>query len=359
MPDLPQSDAAAQPGSTRKDAAASIAAGRGIAGSGVAGNRTAGGTVHGRSDDLVFVYGALRSGTTVFRLMLDAHPGIANPGEFDFLFDGLHPAPDHPTGWRHDLDRLRSGRIFRSKNLTIPPGRDGVDLIHDLLDQLRARHPGQVLSLNVHRNIGRILAVLPDARVAHMLRDPRDVARSSIAMGWAGTLYHGVGHWIATEAAWDAGTAALPSDRLTTLRYEDLFAAPEARLRDICGFLGVAWDPAMLRYHENTTYAAPDGSLVEQWRRRCAPADLALLEGRAGGLMRARGYLPSGPGRAPGPLHLARLTLRDRAAVWRFGMRRHGTVTFLGEKAARRVRLSGLHETLRRRMARTDEALLK
>jgi hypothetical protein len=37
----------------------------------------------------VFIFGSMRAGTTVFRLMLDAHDGISNPGEVDFLFDHL------------------------------------------------------------------------------------------------------------------------------------------------------------------------------------------------------------------------------------------------------------------------------
>ena len=30
---------------------------------------------------LIFVFGALRSGTTVFKLMLNSHVDISNPGE--------------------------------------------------------------------------------------------------------------------------------------------------------------------------------------------------------------------------------------------------------------------------------------
>ena len=34
---------------------------------------------------LVFVCGALRSGTSMAHLMLNAHPEISNPGQFDFI----------------------------------------------------------------------------------------------------------------------------------------------------------------------------------------------------------------------------------------------------------------------------------
>ena len=49
---------------------------------------------------VIFVYGALRSGTTLFRLMLEAHPALSNAGEADFLFDFLSPDQNHATGWR-------------------------------------------------------------------------------------------------------------------------------------------------------------------------------------------------------------------------------------------------------------------
>jgi len=47
-------------------------------------------------DPPVFVFGALRSGTTVFRLMLDAHGEIRNPGEADYLVDYRNPTPAIP-----------------------------------------------------------------------------------------------------------------------------------------------------------------------------------------------------------------------------------------------------------------------
>jgi hypothetical protein len=53
--------------------------------------------------DIVFVYGALRSGTTVFRLMLDSHPKISNPDEMDFLFDHVDLPPKSRTIQKESL----------------------------------------------------------------------------------------------------------------------------------------------------------------------------------------------------------------------------------------------------------------
>lgn len=301
--------------------------------------------------DLVFVFGALRSGTTVFRLMLDAHPEISNPGEMDFLFDHLVEEPDAPGGWQYDLEKLRLDRIFRAAKLNIRPALSGLEQLDDFLRQLRDRHGGPpVLSINIHRNADRLIKVLPEVKIIHMLRDPRDVARSSIQMGWAGTLYHGVGHWMKTEAAWDRVAPQVPASHLLTLSYERLFEATEDSLAEVCQFLGIDYTPAMLTYHQNTTYAPPDPSLVRQWQRKSAPRDIDLLEYRAGGLMTRRGYALSGSAPVPGLPRLARLEVSNKLAVWKFGANRFGTVTYFSEKLTRWLGWNSRNRAIRLRM---------
>jgi len=312
----------------------------------------------GGGADPVFVYGALRSGTTVFRLMLDAHPALSNCGEVDFLLDYLEPDPSRPCGWRYRRAEMALDRIFRARELELDPALDGLALFEDMLAQLTRRSPGR-LTLNIHRHVDRLLAIRPGVGIVHLLRDPRDVARSSIGMGWAGTLYHGVGHWIGTEQAWDRVVPRFGPGQVLTLRYEDLFRDIETELQRVCDFLGVPFDAAMLRYHEGSTYDPPDPKLVEQWRRKSTPGEIALVEGRAGALMAARGYVPTGPGVRPGALQSLRLGLANKAAIWRTGMARYGAALYLSEKLARRLGLTGLHRRLRIRTERKALRYLK
>ena len=302
------------------------------------------------TSDIVFVYGALRSGTTVFRLMLDAHPRISNPGEMDFLFDFLRPDKNHPTGWRYDIEALRAHRIFKGADLELPQGCDGLDLLDDFFAQLKARAPGKILSINIHRHVDRMFAVLPDARVVHMLRDPRDVARSSIQMGWAGTLYHGVGHWVDTERAWESSVQTFPDTQVLEITYEGLFRDVAGTLQAVCALFDVDYLPEMLSYHENTTYGPPDVKLIEQWKRKCGPQDLAELEARAGPLMTQRGYQVSQPQIQIGALRRAQLTLRNKLYRGRFGMKRFGVVMYWTEKLTRWVGLTSAHRLVRQRM---------
>jgi hypothetical protein len=308
---------------------------------------------------IVFVYGALRSGTTLFRLMLDAHPCIANPGEADFLFDHIRPDPTHPTGWRFDRVGLADDWIFQANALDLPPGKEGLDLLDDLLGQIVARAPGRVVTLNLHRHVEQLMTILPGTRLIHILRDPRDVARSSINMGWAGTLYHGVGHWIDTERGWDRISGALAPGQAMTLKFKVLLRDLEPSLRAACDFLGVPFDPAMLNFHTSTSYDRPDSSLADQWRRVASRAELAQLEARAADLMICRGYKLSGPVIVLGAVDRLGLWVRNKIAIWRFGLRRFGPVLFIGGKITRRLGPKGIDAHFRQRMVEITMRYLK
>lgn len=293
----------------------------------------------------VFVYGALRSGTTLLRLMLKRHSGLHSPGEADFLFD-------HLSGDLARVDRtaLAADRIFRAKEIALPEGVDGPDLIHALTQAMAGKDDGR-LFVSVHRHAGRMAALFPDAPVIHLLRDPRDVARSSIGMGWTGTSYHGVGHWIGTERDWDA--ARIDPARVLTLTFEDLMSDLEGELTRVCGHLGLPFEADMLNYHENSTYAPPDPKIAGKWRKGASAREIALIEGRLGTLLEARGYAPAGRPATPGPVEAWRLAATNRLRRWRYNARRYGPALFLGHHAARALGLRDLEH----RLAARQEAI--
>ncbi len=61
----------------------------------------------------------------------------------------------------------------------------------------------------------------------------------------SGTFDESVGKALRYMAKVDEGRRALPA---LTVRYEDLTAAPETVTRQMCDFLGVGYEPAMLDY---------------------------------------------------------------------------------------------------------------
>lgn len=296
---------------------------------------------------ICFVFGALRSGTTVFRLMLDHHPDLMNPGEVDFLFDHLHPDSTHATGWRYDREELEMSRIYRSKKLQLVDDLDGLDMLHDFLRQLARGKDGK-LTLNIHRNATKIATLLPDVQFLHVLRDGRDVANSSIGMGWTGNSYYGVDHWIATERDWDQALGVIPEAQRMELRFEALMSDLQGELERVCAFLDVSFAPEMLSYHKTSSYDPPDPSIAQQWKRKADPRMIALIEGKCGDLLEARDYGLNGAPADPNMWEKLSLPVQNRLRRWQFNIKQLGVGLFLryhiskrfGSKANRtRVRL--------------------
>lgn len=268
------------------------------------------------------LYGALRSGTTLMRLILDAHPNILCPGERDFMLDHLQPGEN---GLKLDRDGLQVDRVFRASGLTAPVGNDGEAVFFDFLEQQQKEESALVLVM--HRKFELLLDLMPDVRIIHLLRDPRDVARSSIGLGWAGNTWYGINHWIKTEKQWDRAARRLSPEQVLTVRYEDILADPKEGLGKICAFLGLSYDPEMMSYSETTSYSAIDPSLSYQWKRKQTEREIALVEHKVGPLLTARGYAQSGHElSAPSGLERLGLWFANKTAVWQRIFARYGYV---------------------------------
>ena len=308
----------------------------------------------------IILFGALRSGTTLLRLMLNAHPKLNTPGEVDFLIDHIRPDSSTACGWRYNIADLRADRMFRAQQITIRDGLDGLDLLHDLLRQLAAKKPSGQLCVIMHRDLPVMLEILPGARVIHLLRDPRDVARSSVEMGWAGVLYHACNHWMASEQAWDRSCAMLRAQDWTELRFEALVRAPIDELTRICGFLGIPYSDKMLGYPAHSTYPPPNPNVAGQWVYRCAPKDVAEMESKISAMMTARDYKPTGsPIAPPGFVRRGVLALRHKTGIWTHGLRQHGAVPFFGVRLARKLRLVPLQRYFQRRIDHQIRQMLR
>ena len=314
-------------------------------------------TSPGAYQDIVFVCGALRSGTTLLHLMLDHHPRISNPGELDFFFECPRSSDGSPDIGAY-REKLRRHPFFLKSGLSIDETLGYVDLVRSFADQLR--QPEQALTINIHRHFDRIPEVFPEARYIHLLRDPRDVARSSIGMGWSGNAYHGVDHWIASESDFAALANALSADRIHRLKNEALILDPEAELSKICEFLGLSYDPAMLSYPDGSTYGAPDPRLVEQWRTKMSEAELSAIEWKLGDMLADRGYAASGaPIREPSAFEKMKLRWANRIGRLRFVAKRFGLFWTILEVLTRRAKLPFLRSAVRRHFNAVSEEYLK
>ena len=241
----------------------------------------------------IFIVGAERSGSTLLRLMLDSHPTITGCEGFEFMVDMLGDGGQRPDMAAY-RDYLLRHEIFRSTRLTIDPSLDYDALVNDFFGQRLAGSGKPEAAAMVHFGFSRALHIWPEARFIHLIRDPRDVTSSVINMGWASTVWFGLDKWIESEAEWERLQPTLRDDQWMELHFEDLIEDHERELKRICAFLGVDYTSDMLSYADETAYAIPDPTRSSAWQSTLTKKELAIVEGRVGDQLVARGYELSG-----------------------------------------------------------------
>jgi len=136
----------------------------------------------------------------------------------------------------------------------------------------------------------------PDARFVHIIRDGRDCA-ASFHRRWRFNAIRTIFRWKRAVAAGRLQGASL-GNRYCEVRYERLTAMPEQCLRDLCGYLGVPFEPSILnpaRVRPQMT-GSSERSIARNERRAehyFSPKELRRLECVAGRQLAACGYPPN------------------------------------------------------------------
>ena len=296
-------------------------------------------------EEPVIIVGALRSGTTLLRLLLDHHPSIRCFAEFEeltrYLGDDGFPSVEEYE------ERLRVDRHARLKALPFDGSGDYVRAARGFVREAYLRDGGgrPVFGFTVHSMIHRLPELFPNARFLHIVRDPRDVARSAIGMGWVGTVYHGAAYWRTAEENWQELRERFPRARAHELAYEDLVRFPEETLSKALRFIGLEFDPEMLEIGDTTSYEAPDPNYAQAWRRKLSRREIELVELEVGELMELRGYERTRPvARSPSLAQRAILAFKNRDARVRFNLDRFGPGLYLKWITSRRLPFERLRE---------------
>jgi hypothetical protein len=200
----------------------------------------------------VFIISSIRSGSTLLRMMLGAHPRLHAPHELH-----LGRMEVTCTNWfsqramgalgleRGDLEHLLWDRVLHRELV-----RSGKDFVVE-------KTPANVY---MHQ---RLKDCWPDARFVFLLRHPESIARSwhesdPVKRPYDKAVRDVLPYLTAVEEARTADAAGF------TVRYEDITTAPEREMRRLCAFLGLDYEPAMLHYGEKS-----DAELVRglgDWR---------------------------------------------------------------------------------------------
>ncbi len=268
----------------------------------------------------VFVVGLGRSGTTLLRLMLNAHPRIAIPYEGHFI-----PSYARRIGEYGDLEREDNLRRLLSDLLAEEKVREWD---HEFeIDRVAERVRAPTLAGALHAlyedyaegkgkprwgdkssyidEIPIINDLFPTAQFIHIVRDGRDVVTSVLKQPWGprdvieGAAWWNDNTWVACRMGSILGPA-----RYAEVRFEDLVSDPEKELKRLSRFLGEDFDPSMLEYHRSAEDRVPDGSSslhynvnrapmasrAGAWKETMHPGDVAVFSRQAHRMLGELGY---------------------------------------------------------------------
>lgn len=305
-----------------------------------------------------FIVGCGRSGTTLLRSMLDAHPDVGVPLESLFIVDYLLSSQPVETmrallPLEYELSEWRI-EVTQSDLEDCESARDLIAKVHELyLAQNGKRRWGQKTPRFV-RYGALIKQHYPSARFIHLVRDPRAVA-SSLARSQVhqSTLFHGAQRWRGDVGAGLALEQSFTQDVLRVY-YEALVSDPEREVRRMCDFLGLDFVEEMLRFHQQapSDYGSyyrqihsglgkpVSSSSAEGWRDRLSQREVALVEWIAGPLMEEVGYVTESPlEAAPSTTYIWRTRLARLPRMFRQLMhyRRHRSGYLTGVLRRKRV----------------------
>ena len=269
----------------------------------------------------IFIGGISFSGKTILHAVLSAHPNILitrhtsmwsryyqrygeldRPENFDrCLTDMLQDR--HLRTLNPNPERIRNefwrgspsyGRLFR--------------LFHEhFAEQMGKPRWGDQLSY-IERYADPILASFPNARMIHMIRDPRERYKESVDHSshrlWKVGLE--TANWLHSAKLAERNQRQHPA-AYKIIRYESLVTDPENTILDVCDFLEEDFAPTMLtpvyRIHSEIENAAQtDGPSPRPPTRAVSEREIGYIQMYAGRYMLANAYTLQ-------PVHLP---LKDR-----------------------------------------------
>jgi hypothetical protein len=274
-----------------------------------------------------FIVGMGRSGTTLLRMMLDAHSTLAIPPEANFrsaltAFErgGADAAVEAIVGNELWADYGLSAEELAHRVRKREP-QAFADVLRTFYELYAERRGKPRWGNKTPYFIARMTLVqehIPEARFVHIVRDGRDVALSTVPVWFGPNDVVGV----AREWRQMLGLARRQAPSLmhyAEVRYEDLVRDPATVLRRLCELLELEWEPSMLDYHRHAAGQLaselgdvveggrrvsadermaihpligrpPQLDRVERWRREMDPADVRAFESVAAETLRTFGY---------------------------------------------------------------------
>ncbi len=243
----------------------------------------------------IFIVGVPRSGTTLLRLMLDAHPRIACGPESPWLCAHHDRTIQRTFEYltEHEQGYCKSYAMDRADVVTAT--RTYVDTLFTAYATKRGKHRWAEKTPGGAPYLAFIRELFPDALFIHISRDGMDVAASTAivdghraAVSPVHTARLELGNGLVTDNTpfaaalrhtyWER-TIRGSLDGAISLRiaYETLVQDPQRTAEEVCHFVGEPFDPAMLDHS-----ASPHDLPAWEWGTADAKSHTHITTDRVG-----------------------------------------------------------------------------
>ena len=268
----------------------------------------------------VFIIGAQRSGTTLLRLMMNAHSEIAIPEEGTFWMPLLRKFKGRLKEKinKHDLEKyfkyIQSNTQFNLWGIEPDKVFDnirkkGICSLPELMAALYEYYAATAKKKywgdktpSFFRMIQVLSRLFPDARFIHMIRDGRDIYLSWRKMdSTKSNICVTALEWVYKVRKAHKELKQLDSKRVMEIRYEDFVENSEKELKKICGFIGLQYESNMLNYwqtseqfignhHSSLIFKPVSSSSVNKWQKELTENEIMEFELIAGRLLSSMNY---------------------------------------------------------------------
>lgn len=261
-----------------------------------------------------FIIGSARSGTTLLRLMLNAHPEVAVPPESRFVVE-LYKGSDGGDATQL-LAALAGHKRFEAWDLPIEAVREELGPATSVAyaDIMRAAYRAYARVHGKRRwgdktpryveHLPFLSKLFPDARFIHLVRDGRNVALSYADVPFGPkTVAKAARLWAERVASGVANGRDLGSHRYMEIRYENMVEDAKGQAKELCDFLELPFDPGMLDYTErardailpratryNPHVSEAPRAHVRTWEKDMPESHIEIFEAVAGPVLDRLGY---------------------------------------------------------------------
>jgi Sulfotransferase family len=254
----------------------------------------------------VFIAGPDRSGTTLMYALLASHPDLSmvrRTNMFRYFYRQYGDISQKDNFERCLTDMVRYNRM---RHLHPDPARIQEEFwagaptygrLFALFHQHHAERNGKSRwgdkSLHTEHYAEGVLREFPDARIFHMIRDPRDRYASVRNRNGGNRRRFGgaTGRWVMSARAGQENQVRFPGN-YRIIHFEGLLKEPEKTVREICAFANLDFSPEMFSLSGDPEYAKKGGNSsfgsikpgvisttpVKRYRKSLSATEIAFIQ---------------------------------------------------------------------------------